>query len=566
MPDMGFGTFQDIGSFISPRDFSERGRVSDAALTRAVLAELDAASGPTFVTAVTMDNHGPWGEFAPKDQTALGLPANLTGKGRTQLADYVARVIDADKAYGFLLDALQRRGRPTIVVIYGDHLPALPAVYDQLCFKDGKSPEQQSPPYRVWANFPLPPVPDNTASYLLQGWLLHAAGLPLRGHVLANALAGLVAHDPAATPADRQRVLDEYANIAAVNVRANATPPGVAKQVFVDRDRALDVLLRLESHRDVGAGGLQRYDDLYLPPRHDASAQISFATRAAVASLTLRPYVGAPIAECLGVAGAGTAAITVEGDGQVLYRAAVVSSAVRLATLDLRGVQRLTLRVDQAATADICGRVHVRVAQMLCYSAECDVPGPGRPATAPARKPSRILASDPVAGDTAALGSVMSEQRRQLNTRMRNLRWVISHETASQQGLAPFDTGPDAQLFMHPAVDRSAWIDVDVRGVTALVLTPHINALDDKCKALNAPGKEAGVVGLTVAVDGKPVLPRFLVDRTWQRKLPVAIAGGRTLRIEVDKGNQVDWCDWFSVGVDTLQQASSPVDVGEVAR
>lgn len=65
MPDMGFDAFEGIGSFLYPRDFSDRGHVRDAALMRAVLAELDAASGPAFVTAVTMDNHFPYGAGAP---------------------------------------------------------------------------------------------------------------------------------------------------------------------------------------------------------------------------------------------------------------------------------------------------------------------------------------------------------------------------------------------------------------------------------------------------------------------------------------------------------------------
>jgi hypothetical protein len=75
---------------------------------------------------------------------------------------------------------------------------------------------------------------------------------------------------------------------------------------------------------------------------------------------------------------------------------------------------------------------------------------------------------------------------------------------------------------------------------------------------MNQPGKEAGVVGLTVMMDGKPVVPRFIVDRTYKDKLSIATQGGRTLRIEVDKGNDVTWCDWFSVGVDKLEGASVP--------
>ena len=81
IPAMGFGTFQDIDSFLYPRDFSEREHVSDAALTRGILAELDSANGPAFVTAVTMDNHGPWGDFAPAlMMLSSACPRNLSAK------------------------------------------------------------------------------------------------------------------------------------------------------------------------------------------------------------------------------------------------------------------------------------------------------------------------------------------------------------------------------------------------------------------------------------------------------------------------------------------------------
>ncbi|MHB1058752.1 MAG: LTA synthase family protein [Rhodanobacter sp.] len=551
MPDMGFATFQDIGSFIYPRDFSERGHVTDAALTRAILAELDSANRPTFVTAISMDNHGPWGQFAPRDDTHLGLPDKLTGEGRAQMADYVAHAIDADNAYGFLLEALKRRSRPTIVLFYGDHLPALPPVYEQLCFKDGKKPQEHFPPYRVWANFTVPQPPDVTSAYLLQGWLMKAAGLPLKGHILANAVAGIAAHDPAASEADRERILGEYANIAAANIAATAPAPAGARTVFVGRDHALEMLMKHESGRHASGEISVRYNDLYLEPNDDKPSEITFDTKASVASLTLRPYIGAPTAECLNDTAASKADIIIEGDGRELYRASLTPQTTRLATLDLRGVSKLTMRADEGNTTDACDWVYVRVAQMLCYSAECNKPGPGLP-TGTIMAKSRILSDDPIEGDIAELASMVPERRKHVDAKMANLEWMVGREKGKQQGYAPFKIGQDAQLFMHPADDHSTWIDFDVTGLDSLELSPHINQLSKECRAMNTPGSEAGVVGLALTLDGKPVVPRMVVDRNYDKKLPLTVKGGHNLRIEVDKGNDVAWCDWFSVGVTKL--------------
>jgi len=552
MPAMGFGTFQDIDSFLYPRDFSEREHVSDAALTRGILAELDSANGPTFVTAVTMDNHGPWGDFAPHDDAFLGLPTKLVGKGRAQLADYVARAIDADKAYGFLLDALKRRARPTIVLIYGDHLPALPLVYKQLGFKDGKPPEEHFPPYRVWANFPVPPAPDHTTSYLLQGWLMRAAGLPLRGHELANALAGIVANDPATSAADRQRVLSEYANVAAETVRRTAPRQGRADKTFVGQTRALGLLLKRATQRPANAVVASDSGDLRLTPGSSGRSAVTFAVDARLATLTLRPYVGAAMPQCLTDSAEDRAQISIDGDGRVLYRAGLNPQLVRLVTLNLRGVKQLAVTITGAPTADICHDVYLRVAQLQCYSADCDVQRPGPPGDTATRVPSRILSGDPARDDVAQSNSLVSGERKQTVARMANMRWLLRHETARQQGYAPITVADDAQLFMHPAEDHGASIDFNVKGLNTVILTPRINPLSDECKAMNTPGQEGGVVGLTVSLDGTPVEPRFLVDRSYGKALPIAVGGGHDLRIEVDKGNSVTWCDWFSVGVDKL--------------
>ena len=556
MPDLGFGTFQDMDSFLSPRDFSDREKVSDEALMRTVLASLDAANGPTLAFAITMENHGPWGAYAPRNDASLGLPAQLRGKkARLEMADYVAHARDADRAFGFLVDALERRGRPTLVLLYGDHLPALPRVYAQLGFKDGQAPESHHPPYRVWANFPLPPAPGLTSAYLLQGWLMRAAGLPLDDHVLANALAGMVAGDAAASTTDRQRVLDEYANIAAANVRAIAKPASdEVHTIFFGREQALAALLKQWTAPSRHRPKVVRDDDLYLGGGGGKPVQMSFATRSRLASLTLRPYVRTVLdADCMGEGSVeNTARFTVTGDGRVLYRATVSRQTVRLATLDLRGVQQLDVRADQFSASGKCAGVSVRVAQLACYSAGCDQSGPAQPAGAAQPPASRILAVDPIGGDLAALARNASRPRTHLGIRGANLRWMLHRMLAQRQGLAPFRVDPDAQLFMHPADDHPASIDFNVTGLDRLELTPHINSLSDECKAFNDPGKEAGVVGLTLSLDGQPLVPRQLIDRAFDQSVPVVVKGGHDLRIEVDKGNEVSWCDWFSIGVDRI--------------
>lgn len=110
MPELGFDQLID-GS-----DFTGMDRVgpyvSDAALVEMVLMTIDRSENPAFITAVSMENHGPW--YAGR------LPGKSAG-----LATYLAHQDNMDEALGRLVFALRERPSPPILILYGDHTPAL---------------------------------------------------------------------------------------------------------------------------------------------------------------------------------------------------------------------------------------------------------------------------------------------------------------------------------------------------------------------------------------------------------------------------------------------------------
>lgn len=551
MPYMGFNAFEAMGGFLYPRDFSDRGRVRDAALMRAVLAELDAASGPTFVTAITIDNHFPYGDGAPPVDTGLGMPASLQGEARKEMADYLVHSIDADNAYGFLLDALKRRGRPTVVLFYGDHMPPLGAVYKELCFKDGKRPEEHFPPFRIWANFSLPKIPDTTYSYLLPGLLMHAAGLPLKGAMLANAVTGVIAGNPATAPDERQRILDEYANIAAADAARVALPDSGRGAVFVSRAHSLKLLMPLAGKGKSVAGISPEYDDLYFT--QPGGGEMDFKLDGGVSSMTLRPYLGAPTLACMHADADTRADFGIEGDGRLLYRASVTAQSVRLVTLDLQGVRHLKLWTTGSGSSKTCSQLFVRIARMRCYSAKCVGGQQGAAPVETSADESRILTVDPEVGDVAELTSVVPEGVRLSAEGKPGLFWLMAHEAGREDGYSPISVGSDGRLFMPPADDSAAWIDFNADELDEVTFSPRINPLTPECTLMNEPGKEAGLVKLEFLLDGKPAAASRTVDRNYKGTVSVKTNGEHTLRIVVDKGNQVSWCDWFSLGVDALK-------------
>ncbi|WP_321901625.1 LTA synthase family protein [Burkholderia cenocepacia] len=167
-PLLGFTRFLDIRHFASA---SRAGPyVADAAVSESIIAELEGAGDdrPRFIFAMTMENHGPLHleQVLPGDSSSrhtLGEDASWR-----DLTAYLRHIENADAMIGRLLDHLRSSDRETVVCFYGDHVPALPHVFDKL----GVSP--QTSDYFIWRNYGTDtPECRNLAAEELGAALLH---------------------------------------------------------------------------------------------------------------------------------------------------------------------------------------------------------------------------------------------------------------------------------------------------------------------------------------------------------------------------------------------------------
>lgn len=143
-PRLGFDEFIDI------RAFNDADRVGpyigDAAVADKVAALLQEASGPVFIFAITMENHGPLHleHVAPNDIEALySAPPP---QGCDDLTVYLRHLRNADAMVASLRATLERCDRPAALCWFGDHVPILPAVYQQFGAPEGEVE------YVFWSN------------------------------------------------------------------------------------------------------------------------------------------------------------------------------------------------------------------------------------------------------------------------------------------------------------------------------------------------------------------------------------------------------------------------------
>lgn len=200
--------FREIGfqRFISKSDFPADAHVdgwyiSDEALTDQIIATLDKAASPALIFAVSIEAHGPYVDDPvddPARRDAIPLPAGLHGKAALEYRNYMYHIQDADRQMGRLWNFLVKRGRPFLLVFYGDHLPALTHVYAQTGFDDGQTGPDQFVPWFI-VGTGIEPHALHIESWMLGSDILRMAGVPLSPYYqqVAKAQAMLAAHPDA---------------------------------------------------------------------------------------------------------------------------------------------------------------------------------------------------------------------------------------------------------------------------------------------------------------------------------------------------------------------------------
>jgi phosphoglycerol transferase MdoB-like AlkP superfamily enzyme len=160
----GFDTFLDISSF-NPDTQTKGTHVSDDALVNKVLQTLNSSSEPSFIFAVSMENHDP---FTDKyDNFEVTAKSDKLNASELDIINgYAQGLYDADKSLGKLIDALSKSDKPTLLYFFGDHAPRLGTlddyyrIYDKLATVNEQEKKQgigelkyYTTPVVTWSNY-----------------------------------------------------------------------------------------------------------------------------------------------------------------------------------------------------------------------------------------------------------------------------------------------------------------------------------------------------------------------------------------------------------------------------
>ena len=230
--ELGFDRFISIADF-PPDDVVNDGKyMSDKSFTDELLRQLPDSGPPRFVLGISIEAHGPYDQsygIDAKARDAIPVPAAVTDpQAKLELQNYIYHMQHADQQLGRLVDALAQRGRRTVVLFFGDHLPALVPAFQQAGFRNGHGFLTQTVPYILIDTAHMDHATrQDAAAWELPGMVLKQAGIDGDAYfaltrLVAPELAGLTrAPDaPAAPESVEQKQLDEgMRNVADLRLR-----------------------------------------------------------------------------------------------------------------------------------------------------------------------------------------------------------------------------------------------------------------------------------------------------------------------------------------------------------
>jgi len=181
LPMLGFDTFTSI-EYMQDATYNELGWCRDEVLTRSIVDALDSTPGEDFVYAISVQGHGKYIAEAPETPYAIQCTGIEDESAENAFEYYVSQVQEMDAFLGELLTALEQYPEPVVLVLYGDHLPAL-----DITDSDLRSGSLHKTQYVIWTNdHSIPKADKDVMAYQLTahtlGRLNMSGGLIMRFH------------------------------------------------------------------------------------------------------------------------------------------------------------------------------------------------------------------------------------------------------------------------------------------------------------------------------------------------------------------------------------------------
>lgn len=169
--NLGFDSFTSV-EYMNNITLNPNGWAKDDVMVDEILKTLDDNKNKSdFTFGITVQSHGKYNDVKTDSKDPVKVYNAPTGKEESY-EYYVNEIDEVDQMIGKLVYALGKREKPTVLVLYGDHLPSLDLSNEDL--EDGSLYETQ---YIIWNNYGLKEKDQDLKAYELYPEVLDRIGI-----------------------------------------------------------------------------------------------------------------------------------------------------------------------------------------------------------------------------------------------------------------------------------------------------------------------------------------------------------------------------------------------------
>ena len=120
----GFDTFTSK-EFMNILQTTENGWAKDEILIDRIVEAMDTTELQDFVFAISVQGHGDYPEQQIIEDPKIRVEGIKDEGTKNKWEYYVNQVYEMDAFAGKLVETIEERGEPAVIVFYGDHLPTM---------------------------------------------------------------------------------------------------------------------------------------------------------------------------------------------------------------------------------------------------------------------------------------------------------------------------------------------------------------------------------------------------------------------------------------------------------
>ncbi len=163
---LGFDTFTSL-EYMYDVEYNTLGWARDKVLTTSIGDCLNSTDGTDMIYAVGVQAHGTYSPGLVDSAPIIDVTGIENPSTEKSYEYYISQIKEVDNFIGELISSLENRNEPTMLVIFGDHMPGF-QVEDEELLNDSKYQTQ----YVMWSNFSHDFTIKNLHSYQLYSYVL----------------------------------------------------------------------------------------------------------------------------------------------------------------------------------------------------------------------------------------------------------------------------------------------------------------------------------------------------------------------------------------------------------